>query len=314
MVCESVQLLNCSLENVFKGISCRGIRDGWEIFLKLENKNVKFQFLPWSLYVFHQEFGGLVKEAGSGLKRRKDCKTTNVYPRGMGWLFTLTSKWLLLQPGVLNQSCMLWSGWVPKLIFGKLELGLSRHVGVSSGTRITFCPTGVLFYQSSVGAGDQIRHFAAHMSSDRDFLVRSLSWYFTRCCLAFIKLRSVFIYLFISLWYFPSTGRFLSDLPHCSAADSVFQGLRHAERCTQSRRAPPPPCSAACWALLGSEQEGAAGTPVAGVSCPSLCRPVVWTKGSHNKIFFFQGFVGPSSQKGDYLVLIFNSCPQFWWE
>lgn len=197
MVCESVQLLNCSLENVFKGISCRGIRDGWEIFLKLENKNVKFQFLPWSLYVFHQEFGGLVKEAGSGLKRRKDCKTTNVYPRGMGWLFTLTSKWLLLQPGVLNQSCMLWSGWVPKLIFGKLELGLSRHVSVSSGTRITFCPTGVLFYQSSDGAGDRMRHFAAHMSSDRDFLVRSLSWYFTRCCLAFIKLRSVFIYLFI---------------------------------------------------------------------------------------------------------------------
>lgn len=87
MGCVLVQLLNCSLENVFKGISCRGIREVWEIFLKLENKNVKFQFLPWSLEVFHQVFRGLVKDAGSGLKRRKDHKNTNIYPGGMGWLF-----------------------------------------------------------------------------------------------------------------------------------------------------------------------------------------------------------------------------------
>ena len=32
-------------------------------------------------------FRGLVKEAGSGLKRRKDHKKTNIYPGGMGWLF-----------------------------------------------------------------------------------------------------------------------------------------------------------------------------------------------------------------------------------
>lgn len=92
---------------------------------------------------------------------------------------------------------------------------------------------------------------------------------------------------------------------YISEANCISWGLGHARGWIWdiTMAAPPSLCP-----LLGSKREGASGTQMVGVSGTSLCHPVVCTKGSLAENVF-EGIVGTSPQKRDYLVLIFNSYP-----
>lgn len=87
-------------------------------------------------------FGGLVKFAGSELKRRKDHKNTNVYPGGMGWLF-IHSK---LKGSSYSTVCSITAAPVTVMLGAKISI---QEAGtgvfhVRSGTCVTSSPGSVL--------------------------------------------------------------------------------------------------------------------------------------------------------------------------
>lgn len=87
-------------------------------------------------------FGGLVKDAGSGLKRRKDHKNTNVYPGGMGWLL-IPSKLRGSSYGTVHSTSS-----SPVTVMLGAKISVQEHgtgvFCVRGGTCITFSPGSVL--------------------------------------------------------------------------------------------------------------------------------------------------------------------------
>lgn len=142
---------------------------------------------------------------------------------------------------------------------------------------------------------------------DRDFFGSVLSAW-----ISFAQIKHPIFGVFLNvtllllLWYYSSKGWFSLELPQYTFLKQIaFLGVWGMQE--DGFGISPWQLLHLCAHCWDQSEKGLVGHKWS-FSGTSLCHPVVCTKGSLAENIF-QGFVGASPQKRDYLVLIFNSYP-----